>query len=195
MIAIVPRVLGALFYYSPELPEAQSALRDISQLPQSFAWRDPQKIDALVNALPPMSEDIAHDFSILFEGQGKMPAPPWGSIYLCSDNIVMGTSTLRYRQFLEALNLTLDSKLNEPEDQFGLMLFALAKLLEKENDTATINLLEEHLLPWCFRYLTLVNECDLSSDFYPILAQIAHVFLDDLKVLLALMPNNVTLHY
>jgi TorA maturation chaperone TorD len=195
MIAIVPRVLGALFYYSPEQTEAQNALRDFAQLPQSFAWRDPQKIEALVNSLPPMNDGIAHDFSILFEGQGKMPAPPWGSVYLSVDNIVMGASTLRYRQFLETLNLTLVSKLNEPEDQFGLMLFALAKLLEKENDTATIQLLEEYLLPWCFRYLSLVVEYDLSNHFYSVIAQIAAIFLEDLNVLLELTPNKLALRY
>ena len=194
MIAVVPRILGALFYYAPNENDAQTALTELPQLAESFAWRDPQHITALVNALPSVDNSVCEDFSVLFEGQGEMPAPPWASVYLNVDNIVMGPSTLHYCQFLSALNLSLDTKLNEPEDQFGLMMFALAMLLEQENDTATMVLLEEHLLSWCFHYLSLIESSELSSTFYVTLAKITSAFLEDMTALLQLTPRQYPLY-
>ncbi len=54
-----------------------------------------------------------------------MPAPPWGSVYQIKTASKFGASTVEYRQFLELNQIELDTGLREPEDQFGLMLFAM----------------------------------------------------------------------
>lgn len=194
-VAVVPRVLGALFYYSPETENAKWALEALPSLPQEFSWQSVEEIESLVKALPEVDSSVLTDFSVLFEGQGKMPAPPWGSVYLNADNTVMGESTVLYRQFLSSLALALDSKLNEPEDQFGLMLLALAALLEQEKDNAAILLLETHLLPWAFSYLDKVNLATLESSFYPRLAKIAEHFLKDMVHFLALTPRELPTYF
>ncbi|WP_198595032.1 molecular chaperone TorD family protein, partial [Vibrio lentus] len=79
------------------------------------------------------------------------------------DRVVFGASTVEYRQFLELNHIELDTGLREPEDQFGLMLFAHAYLLENNNINSARELLECHLLTWSSVYLEGLNTAsDLS---------------------------------
>ncbi|MGR5129320.1 TorD/DmsD family molecular chaperone [Photobacterium swingsii] len=105
------------------------------------------------------SEALNDDFFLLFEGGETMVAPPWGSVYLDKEQVVFGDSTVRLRQFLRVNNIELDTGMREPEDQFGLMLFAVSQLIEQSQDQQLVEaLLTDHLLPWCLRYLELVEK-------------------------------------
>ena len=178
MLAIVPRILGSLFYYPPQSEPAQYALHDLPQLAHYFSWSDPKAIKTLCHRLP---EPQLERFSVLFEGLGDMPAPPWGSVYLDPEHIVMGKSTLAYRQFLQRHGLGVQLARQEPEDQFGLMLLALAHFLEQGQESAVIELLTDHLFPWATLYLQrLKSACD-EDDFYYSLALLAECFLSELS--------------
>ncbi|MGL5654056.1 MAG: molecular chaperone TorD family protein [Vibrio sp.] len=178
MLAIVPRILGSLFYYAPQSEPAQYALHDLPQLANYFSWSDPDAIAAVCHHLP--SPQPEH-FSQLFEGLGYMFAPPWGSVYLDPENIVMGESTLAYRQFLQRHGVAVQLDCHEPEDQFGLMLLALAHFLEQDQESAAIELLNKHLFPWATLYLQrLKSACD-EGEFYYCLAILAEYFLAELR--------------
>lgn len=124
-----------------------------------------------------------------------MPAPPWGSVYLDKENILMGASTLQYREFLSTLGLASQSAIHEPEDQFGLMLLAWVHLIEQppsaqqQPTDAAIVLLTEHLLPWAYRYLELIKNARVEYQVYPLLAEITECYLKTLQLKLGLFPH------
>ncbi len=131
-LIVVFQLLGQNLYSRPSSENRQ--IRDhLKQLPELLNWPDKDKISALVAALPEVDiDDLEYQFSVLFEGQGSMSCPPWGSVYLDKDNIVFGESTTHYRTFLRQNGLEVKDNLREPEDQFGLMLLALSQLLENK---------------------------------------------------------------
>ena len=188
------RILGGMFYYSPETPTFQTLQPVLSEIPSLYDWQEPAQLSADCEALSDYPADtLTYDFSILFEGQGAMPAPPWGSVYLSHDNTVMGDSTSAYRQFLMSHGLVTDTGLREPEDQFGLMLMAISALAERGQDDAIVELLEQHLLPWAERYLTLVQHTSTEHGFYPTLAKITQTYLASVQKQLGLQPATAEL--
>jgi TorA maturation chaperone TorD len=55
----------------------------------------------------PDDNELTWQFSVLFEGQGEMPVPPWGSVWLERDNLLMGDTTAEYQAFLQSQGMTL----------------------------------------------------------------------------------------
>lgn len=193
--AVLPRILGALFYYSPERPEVRALLACLPELPALYAWQEPKRVSQLCAHWPvPDDAAFAWQFSALFEGQGEMVAPPWGSVYLERDNLLMGETTAAYRTFLRAQGITFAGSQNEPEDQFGLMLMACSALTEQENHAAAQTLLESWLLPWAPHYLGLLQR-NAISPFYAQLAEVTALFLADLQQQLALQPEQKRLFF
>ncbi len=120
------RILGAFFYYPPQSDTLRNVYSVLGELTQLCTWDNQRKFRLFVLLSQTQPDDISYDYSILFEGQGSMPAPPWGSVYLEHDNTVMGESTAAYRDFLQAKGLVTDTGIREPEDQFGLMMMAVS---------------------------------------------------------------------
>ncbi|RAX14158.1 TorD/DmsD family molecular chaperone [Photorhabdus bodei] len=192
----VPRIIGACFYYSPKSEQVRPLIPLLIDIDKLFPWSNNRTIENLTKKLASFSvESLQYDYSILFEGQGVMPAPPWGSVYLDRENSLSGESTLAYREFLTKQNIVMSSKQREPEDQFGLMLLALVYILEQGHKPAARTLLEQHLLPWAYRYLELMQTTKLENDFYPILATIAIDYLKTLQTELKLIPARLELFY
>ncbi|WP_145584447.1 TorD/DmsD family molecular chaperone [Yersinia intermedia] len=192
----LPRILGACFYYPPQSDTVQRLWPLLPQIAELFPWSNPAKIARYCQQMPSIQpEQLEYDFSILFEGQGEMPAPPWGSVYLDKENILMGDSTLQYREFLSTFGLVNQSTIREPEDQFGLMLLAWVHLIEQQPVTklpsgeAALVLLTEHLLPWAYRYLELVSSSETEHQVYPLLAKITECYLQTLQTELGLFPQ------
>lgn len=180
-VAVLPRLLGALFYYPPTHPDVQAIIASLPTLPALCPWPERADMEPLCQRWPlPDAEAFTWQYSVLFEGQGEMYAPPWGSVYLESDNLLMGESTARYRAFLHQHGLAFNGARQEPEDQFGLMLLALAALLEREEEQAAQQLLETHLLPWGDRYLARLHD-NPHSPFYAQLAAVARLLLQAMQ--------------
>lgn len=193
--AVLPRILGALFYYSPQRPEIKALFDCLPTLPELYPWRDPARIAALCADWPlPDDDALAWQFSVLFEGPGEMPAPPWGSVWLERDNLLMGDSTAAYRAFLQSQGMAFDSRQNEPEDQFGLMLLACSALLGAGKDDAVNELFEAHLLPWGYCYLERLQTCAVSP-FYAQLALVTTHYLQEMQQQRALQPAVKRLYF
>ncbi|CDT42897.1 Anaerobic dimethyl sulfoxide reductase chain YnfI [Vibrio coralliirubri] len=158
MIIDTHKLLGSLFY---QATSKEQLITIVEALVESEVLSE----ECLQALRSEDEEALAEEFSRLFEGVGDMPAPPWGSVYLDKDRVVFGASTVEYRQFLELNQIELDTGLREPEDQFGLMLFAHAYLLENNNINSAGELLEGHLLTWSSVYLEKLNKASELS-FY-----------------------------
>lgn len=192
---VLPRILGALFYYSPERPEVKALFDCLPTLSELYPWRDPAGTASLCADWPfPDNDELAWQFSVLFEGQGEMPVPPWGSVWLERDNLLMGNTTAEYRAFLQSQGMTFNSGQNEPEDQFGLMLLACSAILDAGKDAAVNQLLEVYLLPWGYRYLERLQG-NRVSPFYARLAAVTSRYLQDLQQQLALQPAVKRLYF
>ncbi|PSU67956.1 DMSO reductase [Photobacterium phosphoreum] len=189
-ITILARVFGCLFYYP--LTHTNN-----DELVQAISTSDD---DSLFTGLAQrMAADgdlaLATDFQQLFEGMDVMPAPPWGSVYLDREQVVFGDSLLRYREFLIQHKMALDTGMREPEDQFGLMLLALVNLIEQHSDhVAARVLLEQHLLPWCYRYLALVAK-NAQTQTYQYLAITTQQWLRYVQQELELTPVEMKVYF
>lgn len=100
--SVTARVLGALFYYSPEshetAPLVQALLTD--------DWQAQWPLDA--EALAPVAamfkthseESLPQAWQRLFIGPYALPSPPWGSVWLDRESVLFGDSTLALRQWM-----------------------------------------------------------------------------------------------
>ncbi|MEZ9762476.1 molecular chaperone TorD family protein [Vibrio splendidus] len=158
MIIDTHKLLGSLFY---QATSKELLITIVEALVESEVLSK----ECLIALRSEDKDALSAEFSRLFEGVGDMPAPPWGSVYLDKDRVVFGASTVEYRKFLELNQIQLDTGLREPEDQFGLMLFAHAYLLENNNIDSACELLGSHLLTWSPVYLERLNTASELS-FY-----------------------------
>ncbi|RKF20071.1 DMSO reductase [Alginatibacterium sediminis] len=180
------KLFGSLFYYPLTEPNNRSMLRQFAADPDA----ELNGFEQLVQALEYDSDDtLNNDFFLLFEGGEIMHAPPWGSVYLDKEQVIFGDSLLSYRSFLKRQGIELNTGMREPEDQFGLMLFAMSQLIETNSDIRIIKeLLTEHLLVWCYRYLELV-EANALSNSYKVLAQLAKQWCEVVQSGLEIQPE------
>lgn len=157
MIIDTFKLIGSLFYrknLKSEQIDIVAALIEIGALKKN-----------ILNTLIETDEkQLEHDFSVLFEGMGDMPVPPWGSVYLDRERVIFGKSTLEYRAFLDENGVEFDSNLREPEDQFGLMLLAYVYLIESGKKEQAVELMAYHFLPWAVTYLNQLNK--ISDNLY-----------------------------
>ena len=191
----VPRILGACFYYPPHSDGVQRLILTLPELADLFPWPDADAVRKACSSIHQIDpESLVYDHSILFEGQGVMPAPPWSSVYLERENLLMGESTLAYRDFLASQGMVTDTQNPEPDDHFGLMLMAFAYLIEADKPESAARLISEYLLPWAERYLELVKQTETEQPFYPVLADVATVYLSRLKEQMNLQVSPAVLH-
>ncbi len=166
------KLLGSLFY------QKHNQVKSI-ELVEALITENVLQPNTLAELKSLNDEQLEHDFSVLFEGIGSMPVPPWGSVYLDKEQVLFGESNVQYRLFLQQHGIELNSGQREPEDQFGLMLLACAYLVEQDKTSAACELLSEHLMPWGFTYLDLLTQ-KAPNAFYQQLASDASLWLKQL---------------
>ena len=125
--------------------------------------------------------EINKDYNALFINPKGKFAYPWGSVYLNNENRLFGKSTIAFSHFCKNNNITLNLSKNIPYDHFGIMLAVLVHCLESKNDiNTTKELLEQHMLTWSDRFLSLVMEHS-SSGVYQTAAELCLLLLKNLK--------------
>ncbi|MCL9774471.1 Tat proofreading chaperone DmsD [Vibrio methylphosphonaticus] len=184
------KVLGSLFYFPLTDNNNQALLTALVEDTQlSDDATDDSAFAQWAQAVAEESSDVLNqDFFLLFEGGEAMYAPPWGSVYLDKEEVIFGESTVAYRQFLRQNGVELNTGMREPEDQFGLMLFAVSQFIEQKQPLSVIKcLLTEHLFTWCYRYLDLV-ETHAQTNSYKQLALLATEWCLAVQELLDIQP-------
>lgn len=176
--AVTARVLGALFYYSPEshetAPLVQALLTD--------DWQAQWPLDA--EALAPVAamfkthseESLPQAWQRLFIGPYALPSPPWGSVWLDRESVLFGDSTLALRQWMRENGIQFEMQQNEPEDHFGSLLLLAAWLAENGRHHECEQLLAWHLFPWSSRFLDVFID-HAGHPFYQALGQLARLTL------------------
>ncbi|ATM97024.1 Cytoplasmic chaperone TorD family protein [Yersinia frederiksenii] len=195
-IALTGRVLGALFYCEPDSPACSDIVAQLSGGSWVAQWpygseEQLASIAALL-AQPDVQETREEAWQRLFIGPYALPAPPWGSVYLDKENVLFGDSTLKLRNWMAEQQVEVTLDMEEPEDQFGLLLMMAAWLAENQPEKLA-DLLAEHLLPWAYRYLDLLQS-DAGHPFYQGLAQLATLTLIQWQHELQVTPAVIKLY-
>lgn len=104
------------------------------------------------------------DFNRHFIGPDSPIAPPYASIYLDKQEVVMSKSTEKVRELYDLMGLKNPLKGTQPEDFVGLELDAYYQLLylEKEKDIKYLHdfrlyFLFEHIQKWIFDFVEKIQ--------------------------------------
>ncbi len=130
---------------------------------------------------------IKQDHVRLFIGVGKIPAPPWESVYFSEKRLIFQEQTLQVREWYARFGLQLERVNHEPDDQVGLEMLFVAHLAieaakainEDKQETfaellqAQRDFLQEHLLLWGPVWAKNVKK-EAGTDFYRGLAYLTH---------------------
>ncbi len=180
-IALTGRTLGALLYYPPLSPQNAGLLEALAGSGWELEWPAVPELYAAAALIrtglaAPWFDALEETWQRLFIGPHALAAPPWGSVYLDREGVVFGESTVALRRWLGQQGIAPQRQNREPEDHIGLLLM-LAAWLAENNEAPLDDLLEQHILPWSGRYLTLLAQ-GADHPFYQGIAQLAQATLD-----------------
>lgn len=162
-ISLSGRLLGTLFYHSPNEQQAKTVLSLFDEADWEKQW--PIQYSSIKDLIDKgKTENLSKAYQALFIGPNDLAAPPWGSVYLDKESVIFGESLLSLKEFLHKNHINFSQHRNEPEDHFGLMLMLSAYLAENKPELLP-EYLGCHLLNWAYRYLDLVSE-QIDYPFY-----------------------------
>ena len=142
-------------------------------------------------------EDIQVEHARLFVGPYSLPSPPYGSVYLEGERLVMGPSTMDALGRYKAAGLTLSNRFKEAPDHISAELEFMYYLILKEIDSLRReNILEtkdwilqqrdflrDHPGSWMPSFEQTIKQ-HAQLDFYKHLAEATRIFIiEDLEVL------------
>ena len=136
-------------------------------------------------------ETLHWDYTRMFIGPGKVPAPPWESIYRDPDHLYFSPETHEVRNAYRKYNLLPRDFGHEPDDHLGLELDFLHKLCEmawekakRADETGLVEILndhkaflDEHPLKWVPDWTRDVVK-SAETDFYKGMAQLLEAYLN-----------------
>jgi putative dimethyl sulfoxide reductase chaperone len=135
-------------------------------------------------------ERLRWDYTRMFIGPGKVPAPPWESIYRDVEHLHFSEETLEVREAYRKYQLAPKGLGHEPDDHIGLELDFLHRLCEmakeraeQADETGLVGILvdqkaflDEHLLRWVPEWTRDVVK-SAESEFYKGMAQLLDAYL------------------
>lgn len=135
-------------------------------------------------------ERLHWDYTRLFIGPGKVPAPPWESIYRDVEHLHFSEETLEVRNAFSKYDLIPRDFGHEPDDHIGFELDYLHKLselatrkAESADETGLAEILtdqrvflDEHLLKWVPDWTRDVVK-SAETEFYSGMAQLLEAYL------------------
>lgn len=153
--------------------------------------------EKLVTNKEEVLDKVRSEYTRLFIGPKKLPAPPWESVYVTKDRLIFQESTLRVRQCYLKYNILPVLYRSEADDHIALELdfmYNLSALVETafhdgrfsevtEILTDQKSFLEEHLLAWVPQFVTDL-EASTSHPLYRALASILKGFLETDRVVI-----------
>ena len=161
----------------------ESGLGDLPEL---------SELTATMGTTDETSEALRREFNVLFLGPGKLSAPPWESVYLSPDRLVMQAPAQEVlREYVDA-GLGYDGMIGCPPDHVAKELGFMAALIGSAADgndhgeaarERQQDFLRRHLLQWLPRFCGDLELAD-TARFYRIVARLLRSFLNAEECLL-----------
>lgn len=106
--------------------------------------------------------EAEYDFNALFVGPQTLKAPPFASVYLEEDALVMGKSTLSIREFMANIGLYISHVNNIPDDHISCVLELAVLLLANARVSAEYQVMlnryaKEYIAIWVPEYIEKIN--------------------------------------
>ncbi len=106
--------------------------------------------------------EAEYDFNALFVGPQTLKAPPFASVYLEEDALVMGKSTLSIREFMANIGLSISNANNIPDDHISCVLELTVLLLANARASAEYQVMlnryvSEYIAIWVPAYIVKIN--------------------------------------
>lgn len=147
-------------------------------------------------------DKLQSEYTALFIGPNKLPAPPWESVYLTKERLLFQESTLKVRRIYLGYHFLPRGYPHEADDHLALELDFMAHLAglalecfqeEKDEELKKLLLdqkafLEEHLLAWIGKFAEQIQQSN-THYFYP---QMAALTEQVLKIDSALMEELIS---
>lgn len=99
--------------------------------------------------------EMCFEFNRLFVGPASPPAPPYESVYLSADHLVMQEQTVEVRRLYQSENLKAVSQGTVPDDYLATELEFAAYLLNRSREECTMdnNVRAENYMSFCEGFL------------------------------------------
>lgn len=192
-------VLGACLLVDPKQGDLDETIIQLKALGNESQWPFGERDDfatafrLICEEEPTDVRNLAREYQRLFIGPAHFEAPPWGSVYLDPEQVILGNSLVALRSWMRVKGIAINDGLVEPEDQVGKMLVLLGWLTAEKPELVE-EFLSDHLMPWVLRYLDLM-EADARHPFYRGVAQLCRITLVDICRLLDVKPKELTLYF
>lgn len=186
------QLLGTLLVFSPKTSDFQDARRVLQSIDVANDWPfGSEDVLAQVQGLlkcaqRDTTEALVREYTRLFRGPARLPAPPWGSVYMDRDRVMYGWTWVELRNWMRSYGFVATYEENDPEDHLGrLLLLAIEVMREKPELLCTF--LGDHVLCWSSYFLELL---DSSTEYptYKAVAMLACASLEDIQDLLGITP-------
>lgn len=147
--------------------------------------------------------NLTVDYAKLFVGPFSLLAPPYGSVYMEGERMVMGNSTADVQKRYQATGLDIDARFKDAPDHIAAELEFMHFLIFKEMEAADQldaegvikylemqrSFLEYHLGAWISEFTDKVVK-NAQTDFYQNLARATEAFvMDDLQMITSLLDS------
>lgn len=192
------QLLGTALLESPKTDDFAQALATLRGIDLAADWPfgDRERVARAARLVAAGrdedEQELLVEYTRLFRGPARMPAPPWGSVYMDRDQVLYGWTWLELRSWLREHGITATYSENDPEDNFARLL-CLAATLVQERPELLAEFLGDHLLCWSGHFLDLLEPgCRTST--YQGLACLAHATLDDVQDLMGIEPPHRRMH-
>ena len=140
------------------------------------------------------AEEIKADFTRLFLGPGRIPAPPYESVFRSEEHLMFEKEMLDVRKVYRGYSMGIQNKNSVPDDHAGfelqfaaLLCLKIAESLKKNNldDAAVIQndllrFMDAHLLKWLPDFFSRVKDSS-STGYFRGMADFAHGVIRSLR--------------
>lgn len=158
-------------YYHNQLWESEDIQKAVDIL-RDFAVTEEIPILSELKRIEQSSNDdraaAYYDFAKLFIGPDQLRVPPYESVYVNQDRLIMTESTLKVRNFYEMCGVEISAKGKFPEDHMAFEMEFLAYLyhqtLQERIEKARIGqFMQAHLSKWYREHLNDVIDTAKSD--------------------------------
>ena len=161
---------------------------------------------AVSNDTETVLDRLKSEYTYLLIGPNKLPAPPWESVYITKERLILQESTLQVRRAYLAYQFLPANYPHEADDHIAIELDFMARLSQmsreayEEDDGEKLGkllsdqktFLEEHMLNWVGEFSKQIQSSK-THHFYPQMAvlteQVLRIDRDILEELLSVVEN------